>query len=116
MNMFTRAAHGLMLTPAERALLKLVKGFIVSAALAGLTAAGPYVVTGTPDYKHALWVFVVAMVTSLYQALEKWLTAESVTSEPETVPAPLANSVTGLTQTQLSVMPTSDASGTISAT
>lgn len=95
MNLFQAAARGLPLSPASRALLKLLKGLIVSAVLAGLTAAYPLVVVGpgaAPNVSQAMTVFLVAFLAALVNATEKYLTAE-----PLPQAAPLMTFIPGVT-------------------
>ncbi len=91
MNLFQAAARGLPLSPASRALLKLLKGLLVSAVLAGLTATYPLIVAGpgaAVNASQALSVFVVAFLVTLTAAAEKFLTAERLAQTPAVTPAP----------------------------
>lgn len=89
MNLFQAAARGLPLSPASRALLKLLKGLLVSAVLAGVTAAYPLVVVGpgaAPNVGQAVSVFLVAFLLTLVNAAEKYLTAERLSQAPSISP------------------------------
>ena len=77
MNVFSSAANGLSLTPGQRAFLKIVKGFVVSAVAAGLTAVAQLLSAGSAvDWQKVAVVGGVAFGTSLAFALDKYWTAQ----------------------------------------
>lgn len=77
MNIFSKAAAGVTLTPAERAALKLVIGIVITALFAGGDAIVQYLTSphDTIDWNKVITVGVIAFVSSLAFALHKYITA-----------------------------------------
>lgn len=102
MNFLTRATNHAPLTPAERSWLKLLKGTVISAVLAGATAVYPMVFAGlhtSPDWKQVALVFVSAFTMTMYQSVEKWCTAHL--DPPLSIPTGLPTEhATPITSTQ----------------
>lgn len=80
MNLFAQAAQNLPLSPAERALLRFVKGLIVTAIAAGMTAAAPFVFVGpnqTVDWHQVLTVGLSVFGVTLFNTIMKYFTAHA---------------------------------------
>jgi hypothetical protein len=96
MNLFARASAGLALTPGERAFLKVVDGFVLTAggaafaAVAQLLSAG-----GVVDWRKVAAVAGVTFATSLVVAMKKFFTAQG--------DAPLA-AAAGMVESQLATV------------
>ena len=78
MNLFARAQQNLNLSPGERASLKLVKGIVVTALLAAVTAIYPLISTGSLtaiDWKQVIAVASIAFTVQLITTLQKYLSA-----------------------------------------
>lgn len=76
--MFARASKSANLTPAERAVLKLIEGVVLSALVAGIQAVVPFLATRTltwADLGAALHTFAIAFLVSLFAALLKYAKA-----------------------------------------
>ena len=77
MNLFTKAVNGLNLTPGERAILKLLKGWLYTAIGTGLIAGSQYALGNEQiDYQKLLYVTIGAVVLSILSALDKYFTAQ----------------------------------------
>lgn len=74
MNIFQRAHQGLNLSPEERAFLKLVKGFIITAAAAALSALAAVITNGATLHDSIVVVGVTFAVT-LLNAAAKYFSA-----------------------------------------
>jgi hypothetical protein len=89
-NIFSDAAAGIPLTPAQRAALKLLQGFLLTALTSGIIAAGQYITTsGTINYGQMAIVVGSQVGLSFVLALAKYLSAQSDT-------APLGGSIEAL--------------------
>lgn len=77
MNLFQRAAAGLALTPAERALLKLLQSLLLTAILTGLLAASQYLAGNSTINWHTL-LFVIGgqILLAVATAIAKYITAQ----------------------------------------
>lgn len=77
-SLFARASAGLNLTPGERALLKLVKGIVLTALAAAFTAACQLLGSnfGKVDAKTVAEVAGVTFGVAVCNALEKWASAQ----------------------------------------
>lgn len=77
MNIFSKAARGLNLTPAERAFRKLLQNWLLTAIAAGLTAGAQYVLgNGQVDLQKLLYLVVGAFLLSVLSAIQKYYTAQ----------------------------------------
>ena len=87
LNLLVRARAGQDLAPIERAFLRVLPGIVISALLAGITAAQPFLNSQNVNWTNVLHTFVVAFGTSLGYALWKYWTAQA--DSPQN-PAPVA--------------------------
>jgi hypothetical protein len=77
MNMFSRAAHNLNLTPGERAFLKLLKGWLYTAIAAAIAIGVQYVYSNQViDWQKLSYLIGGAILLSFLTALEKYFTAQ----------------------------------------
>src|SRR5215467_8376729 len=77
MNLFSRAARNLNLTPGERAFLKLLKGWFYTAIAAGIAIGVQYVYSNQViDWQKLGYLIGGAVLVSLLTALEKYFTAQ----------------------------------------
>jgi hypothetical protein len=89
MNLYTRARMSLPLTPSERSFLKVLKGFVISAAIAAFMTAAQLVPNGgAVDWAKVLLSVIVAFVTTLCFALDKYWSAQG-----DTIPAVVAGDI-----------------------
>lgn len=83
MTLFTRARLNLNLTPAERALLRLLEGMLIGAVVAGAQAVLPLLndaALAAPEniaWGSALHTFMAAFVAALILAARKYLAAQA---------------------------------------
>src|SRR5690348_8632006 len=90
MNLFdllARSRNGEDLAPLERAFLRILPGLVISALLAGITAAQPFLNGQNINWQNVLHAFVVAFSTSLGYAIWHYFTAQA---DPPQNPAPAA--------------------------
>jgi hypothetical protein len=76
MTIFKRASLGMNLTPGERALLKLVEGWILAGAVAGLIVFLTAVTQAKPDWGAALKLAATAFIVATGFAALKYLKAQ----------------------------------------
>lgn len=77
MNMFTKAAQGFNLTPAERAFLKLFKLWFYTALSTGVMAGAQYLLNNQQvNWTALLYIAGGAFLLSLLGALDKYWTAQ----------------------------------------
>jgi hypothetical protein len=85
-NLWARASRAEWLSPEERAILKLVKGFAISAILTGLTAIYP-IISGSQtatDWISVLKVFSTAFIMTIIVAVDKYISSHvSASPQPE---------------------------------
>lgn len=78
MDIFYRAVHGMPLSPAERALLKLIDGFVLSGVLAALGALAIVFSQDNAQVTMSTLPFVAgAFAVGVLSALKKYLTARN---------------------------------------
>lgn len=78
MNMFQKAGAGLPLSPAQRAFLKLLQSFVLTAGVAGLLAAAQYLAGDGPLDLQKLYIAVGgAAALAFAHAISKYFTAQS---------------------------------------
>jgi len=78
-NLFKQAAQNLPLTPAQRAFLKLLKGWMYTALLAALGAGAQYLAVGQVDWVRLAYIAGGAFVLSVLGAADKYFTAQGDT-------------------------------------
>ena len=84
MNLFSRAARNLPLTPGERAFLKLLKGWIYTAVAAGIAVGVQYLYNNQMiDWQKLGYLIGGAFMLSLLTALEKYFTAQGDPNLPQ---------------------------------
>lgn len=87
MNIFQKAGAGLPLTPAQRAFLKLLQSFVLTAVVAGLLTAAQYLAGDGPIDMQKLYIAVGgAAALAFAHAVTKYFTAQSDTQ-------PLGNAI-----------------------
>lgn len=80
MSLFSKAAQGLNLTPAERAFLKLLKLWFYTALSAGVMAGAQYLLNnGQINWQALIYITGGAFLLSLLGALDKYWTAQGDT-------------------------------------
>ncbi len=75
MSIFAKARAGLNLTPAERAFLKLVEGWVIAGALSALVAFVTAVTQPNPNWRVVLAITATAFVTATAFAALKYVKA-----------------------------------------
>ena len=90
MTIFSKAAKGLNLTPGERALLKALKGLVVSALIAALPILQAATTASNVNWLDVARVFAVAFATSLVFAVVKFVQANYDSPLVETI-APIVD-------------------------
>ena len=76
MNIFSRAAAGLNLTPGERAFLKLVEGLWATALVAALPVVAEALAQRSVDWTVVLHAALAAAVTAVVLAILKYAKAQ----------------------------------------
>ncbi len=77
MNIFSKAAQGLNLTPAQRAFLKLLKLWFYTALSAGVMAGAQYLLNNQQvNWQALIYITGGAFLLSLFGALDKYWTAQ----------------------------------------
>ncbi len=77
MSIFAKARAGLNLTPAERAFLKLVEGWVIAGALSALVAFVTAVTQPNPNWRVVLAITATAFVTATAFAALKYVKAHA---------------------------------------
>lgn len=90
MNIFTRSFKGLNLTPGERAFMKLSEGWLATAIGTGGAVGYQLLVTGSHDYTRIGLVAGGAASLSLFNAIKKYLAAQTDLPLPEKIVAQTA--------------------------
>lgn len=72
MNIFAQAANNQPLTPAQRAFLKLVEGFLLSALLVAGQTFFQYAAVGAVDWQAALHTALIAGAVAFLLAVAKY--------------------------------------------
>lgn len=75
MDIFTKAAANLPLTPVQRAVLKLLEGFFVSACLVALQTFAQYMAAGRVDVQQAGHTALIAGAVAFLLAVAKYYKA-----------------------------------------
>ena len=88
MNLFSRAAAGLNLTPGERALLKLAQGFLTAGVIAVLLAAPTFLAVQSGNVVLATGGIAAAVGAFLHGFLTAWQKYVSAKGD-----APLASAI-----------------------
>lgn len=89
MNIFSKAAAGLNLTPGERATLKLLQGFLLAGVLAVVMAAPAYVSYQAGQPALATGAVSIALGAFVHAFLAAWAKYTSAKGDK-----PLANAIT----------------------
>jgi hypothetical protein len=76
-NVFTRSFQGLNLTPGERALVKLVEGWIFTALATGIAIAYQLLATGSHNYNQIALVAGGAAGLTVLNSWKKFLAAQT---------------------------------------
>ena len=80
MNIFSKAAQGLNLSPAQRAFLKLLKGWFYTALSTGIMAGAQYLLNNQQiNWMALLYIASGAFLLSILGALDKYWTAQGDT-------------------------------------
>lgn len=98
MNLFSQAAQNLPLSPTARAALRFVKGLVLTAIAAALTAVAPFVLVGpsqTVNWHQVLTVGLTAFGVTLFNTVEKYFTAHADPTPQVAVNLPPTPSPTG---------------------
>lgn len=77
MNLFQKANANLPLSPGQRAFLKLLQGFALTALISGLLAAAEYLAgNGVIDWQRLLIVVLAQAALAVGHAVAKYFTAQ----------------------------------------
>src|SRR5258706_12177929 len=80
MNIFSKAAQNLPLTPAQRAFLKLLKGWFYTALGVGIIAGAQYIMgTSLIDWQKLGYIVGTGVLLSILHALDKYWTSQGDT-------------------------------------
>ena len=104
MNIFAKAAQGLNLSPAERAFLKLLKGWFYTALGTGIITGSQYVMgTAVIDWQKLLYIVGTGVLLSILSALDKFwssqgdtplaLATEAAIQKVQTLPPPQSSAI-----------------------
>ena len=77
MNLFQRASQKLPLTPGERAFIKLIQGWVLTALSAGIMAGAQYLLNNQQvNWQAMLYIVGGAVLLSVLSAVTKYYTAQ----------------------------------------
>lgn len=109
MSIFSKAAQGLNLTPAQRAFLKLLKGWFYTALGTGIITGSQYVMgTAVIDWQKLLYIVGTGVLLSILSALDKFwssqgdtplaLATEAAIQKVQALPPPQSSAISTSTQ------------------
>lgn len=109
MSIFSKAAQGLNLTPAQRAFLKLLKGWFYTALGTGIITGSQYVMgTAVIDWQKLLYIVGTGVLLSILSALDKFwssqgdtplaLATEAAIQKVQALPPPQSSAISTATR------------------